>query len=216
MRAKVLFICLLNACLMLAQESGEPEKKKVYQGFSGGMMLHTGYMFGRDGHAPHTADGRSCSPQGAVFGIGGAVQVYLWQHLRTGVEGFVSSMPSWATDCNDVLRNGSYVRMGYGGVLADCCWRLDKVWPYIGGTIGGGAMKGLYILEGDQYSWTQDANSTFHKQSFFYVTPYVGCDYCLTDKVHLSFRLDWMLAFHKSELCMPTGPRLFIGFMFCH
>ena len=120
------------------------------------------------------------------------------------------------TDCRDVLQNGSYVRVGCGGVLADCCWRLDKAWPYIGGVIGGGSMKGLYILDGDQNSWTTDANSTFHNQSFFYVTPYVGCDYCLTRKVHITFRLDWMLAFHKSELCMPTGPRLYFGFMMCH
>ena len=151
-----------------------------------------------------------------MFGIGGALRVHLWKHLRTGFEGFVSTMPSAITDCRDVLKNGSYVRVGCGGVLADCCWRLDKAWPYIGGTIGGGSMKGLYILDGDQNSWEQDANSTFHKQSFFYITPYVGCDYCLTSKVHITFRLDWMLAIHKSELCLPTGPRLYFGFMFCH
>ena len=216
MRAKVLFICILFACGMCAQVSEGIAKNKVYQGFSGGMMLHTGYLFGRDGNAPQTADGRLCSPQGALFGIGGALRVHLWKHLRTGFEGFVSTMPSAITDCRDVLKNGSYVRVGCGGVLADCCWRLDKAWPYIGGTIGGGSMKGLYILDGDQNSWEQDANSTFHKQSFFYITPYVGCDYCLTRKVHITFRLDWMLAIHKSDLCLPTGPRLYFGFMFCH
>ena len=125
-------------------------------------------------------------------------------------------MPSATTDCHDLLKPGSYVRVGCGGVLADCCWRLDKVWPYIGGTIGGGSMKGLYILEGDQNSWAKDANSTFHKQSFFYISPYVGCDYCLTRKVHITFRFDWMLAIHKNELLMPTGPRLYFGFMFTH
>ena len=216
MRIRILFICILIACSMCAQVSEGIEKNKVYQGFSGGMMLHTGYLFGQDGNAPKTADGRLCSPQGALFGIGGALRVHLWKHLRTGFEGFVSTMPSSTTDCHDVLQKGSYVRVGCGGVLADCCWRLEKAWPYIGGVIGGGSMKGLYILDGDQYSWERDANSTFHKQSFFYVTPYVGCDYCLTRKVHITFRLDWMLAFHKRELCMPTGPRLYFGFMFCH
>ena len=77
-------------------------------------------------------------------------------------------------------------------------------------------MKGLYILDGDQNNWTQDANSTFHKQAFFYITPYVGCDYCLTHKVHLTFRLDWMLAFRNTDLTLPTGPRLYFGVMFCH
>ena len=119
MRAKVLFICLLFACGACAQVSEGIAKNKVYQGFSGGMMLHTGYLFGQDGNAPKTADGRLCSPQGALFGIGGALRVHLWKYLRTGFEGFVSTMPSAITDCRDVLKNGSYVRVGCGGVLAD-------------------------------------------------------------------------------------------------
>ena len=216
MRFKLLTICLLCASAVFAQVSEGLEKNNVYQGFSGGMMLHTGYLFGKDANAPIASDGRSTSPQGALFGIGGALRVHLWKYLRTGFEGFVSTMPSQMTDCHNLLQPGSYVRVGCGGVLADCCWRMDKAWPYIGGVIGGGSMKGLYILEGDQKSWSQDENSTFHKQSFFYVTPYVGCDYCLTRKVHITFRLDWMLAIHKNELVMPTGPRLYFGFMFCH
>ena len=55
---------------MCAQVSEGIAKNKVYQGFSGGMMLHTGYLFGRDANAPKTAEGRLCSPQGALFGIG--------------------------------------------------------------------------------------------------------------------------------------------------
>ena len=55
MRAKVLFICLLFACGACAQVSEGLAKNKVYQGFSGGMMLHTGYLFGQDGNAPKTA-----------------------------------------------------------------------------------------------------------------------------------------------------------------
>lgn len=216
MRVVVFFLCLLVAGTTFAQVSGNVGKSEVYQGFSGGMMLHTGYLSGRDVHAPKAPDGRVCSPQGAAFGIGGALRVHLWKHLRTGFEGYVSTLAGRMSDCRDILKDGSYVRMGCGGLLADCCWRLDKAWPYIGGAIGGGSMKGLYILDGDQNSWSQDANSTFHKQSFFYVTPYVGCDYCITSKVHLTFRVDWMLAFHKSELCLPTGPRLYFGFMFCH
>ncbi len=41
MRVKVLFVCLLFAGGVCAQVSEGIEKNKVYQGFSGGMMLHT-------------------------------------------------------------------------------------------------------------------------------------------------------------------------------
>lgn len=220
MRYKILLLTALFLSLLLlpvqAGEVNDTVPRRVYQGFSGGMMLHTGYLFGTDKAAPVAADGRSYSPQGALFGIGGALRVHLWKHLRTGFEGFVSTMYSGLMDNRDMLRPGSYMRIGCGGVLADACWRMDKAWPYVGAAMGGGAMRSLYMLDGDQDTWERQSDSYFHKQSFFYVTPYVGCDYCMTRKLHLTFRLDWMLAFHHNELTMPTGPRLYLGLMFTH
>ena len=220
MQKKVFFFCLF-ACLAATLTAGEkaPQKEpqhKVYQGFSGGMMLHTGYLFGIDPQAPVAPDGRSYSPQGALFGIGGALRIHLWKHLRTGFEGSVSTMYSGATDRSDLLRSGSYVRTGCGGLLADARWRMDKVWPYVGASVGGGAMRSLYMIDGNEYTWDKQQDTYFHKQGFFYVTPYVGCDYCMTPRVHLTFRFDWMLAIHQTQLVLPTGPRLYLGFMFCH
>lgn len=232
MRVKVLFLLILfaSATGMFAAEpygasrleeisnvqSQMSNKTSAYQGFSGGMMLHTGYLFGIDKAAPAAPDGRSYSQQGALYGIGGALRVHLWKHLRTGFEGFVSTMPSGLSDQSNVLKTGSYTRIGCGGVNADACWRLEKAWPYIGAAIGGGAMRSLFMLDGDLNTWDKQADTYFHKQSFFYVTPYVGCDYCLTKKLHLTFRFDWMLAVHRNELVLPTGPRLYFGLMFCH
>ena len=178
-------------------------------------MLHSGYLFGIDKDAPIAPDGRSYSPQGGIIGVGGAMRVHLWEHLRTGFEGFVSTMPSSMMDRRDLLSSGSYVRTGCGGILADACWRTDKVWPYVGAAIGGGAMRSLYMPDGDEHSWDKQ-QSYFHKQGFFYVTPYVGCDYCLTQRIHLTFRFDWMIAVHNSQLMMPSGPRVYVGVMFTH
>ena len=207
------FLLPKGVCSEIADNS---TSTKVYQGFSGGMMLHTGYLFGKDKSAPIAPDGRSYSPQGGIIGIGGSLRVHLLKHLRTGFEGFVSTMYSGLMTDRDLLQKGSYVRIGCGGVLADACWRLEKVWPYVGATLGGGATRSLYMLDGDQNTWEKHSNTYFHKQSFFYVTPYIGCDYCLTKRVHLTFRFDWMLAIHHGELVMPTGPRAYFGFMFTH
>lgn len=206
----LLFIWMMPA-LIWASDSGE----KVYQGFSGGMMLHTGYLFGQDKNAPSMND-QLCSPQGATFGIGGALRINLWNHLRVGAEGFASTMQSTMTDCRQLLQPGSYVRYGYGGLLADACWRGEKIWTYVGAATGGGAQRALYLMEGNQSDWQEEEHSVFHKQSFCYVDPYVGIDYCMTQKVHLTFRIDWMVGFSQHNLCLPTGPRLCFGFMFCH
>ena len=45
-------------------------------------MVHTGYLFGKDKLSPLDKE-----LQGATFGIGGAVRVHLWKHLRIGSEG---------------------------------------------------------------------------------------------------------------------------------
>lgn len=192
------------------------DSTKVYQGFSGGMMLHTGYLFGKDKNVPYDDQGVSYSPQGATFGLGGAVRIHLLKHLRIGSEGFVSTMNSATTDCRQRLQSGSYIRTGWGGVLADVCRRGDKVWPYIGGTIGGGAMRALYITDGDENNWKEEQHSIFHKQAFFCIDPYIGLDWCMTKTVHLTFRFDWLIALHQRQFILPSGPRLYVGFMFCH
>lgn len=206
-------------CFLLILPSvlwGRTDSTKVYQGFSGGMMLHTGYLFGQNQNAPRDAQGVLCSPQGATFGIGGAIRVHLLNHLRIGGEGFVSTMPSTTTDIRQHLQKGSYVRSGWGGMLIDAYWRCNKILPYIGGTLGGGAMRSLFIIEGDENDWQEEQRAVFHRQPFFLVNPYVGFNWEMTKKVHLTFRFDWMLAIHKRQLALPTGPRIHVGFMFCH
>ena len=191
------------------------EKPAVYQGYSGGMMLHTGYLFGTDPQAP-VKHGRTCSPQGATFGIGGAIRVHLLQHLRIGTEGYVSTMNSGMTDCSRLLQKGSYLRSGWGGLLADAYWKKDRWIPYLGMGVGGGSLKGLYLLEGSQDDWAAESNAVAHKTPFVYVAPYVGVNFSLTKKIQVSLKIDWMLAFHQSALVMPTGPRAYIGFMVNH
>lgn len=214
---KQLQYIIVLACLLAAQTlCADDSQSKVYQGFSGGMMGHAGYLFGENADAPKTDNGLICSPQGGTFGLGGALRVHLWKHLRVGGEGFVSTMNSGTTNMKHVLQKGSYIRTGFGGVLMDACWRKEKVWPYIGGSVGGGAMRSLYVLDGNQDDWIAENKAYLHKQSFFYVNPYVGMDWCMTKRVHLTLRMDWMLALSDKQLVLPTGPRFFFGFMFCH
>ena len=210
-RVKVLFILSLFATVAFAKN----DSTAIFQGCGGGMMVHAGYLFGQNAGAV-LPSGENISPQGLTYGLGGSMRVHLMKHLRIGCEGFSSTMKSGATDKNGILQSGSYVRTGWGGILADACWRLDKVWPYIGGSVGGGAMRSLYIVEGSEDDWTAEQTAVFHKQSFGYVNPYVGIDYCITKRIHATFRLDWMLAFAQKQLVLPTGPRLYIGILFCH
>lgn len=179
------------------------------------MMLHAGYLFGKNPSAV-LPSGESISPQGMTTGIGGSLRINLWKYLRVGCEGYVSTMKCGATDMKNVLQSGSYVRTGSGGLIADACWRMEKVWPYIGAAVGGGAMRTLSVVEGTEEDWQPEEYAMLTKQGFGYVNPYVGMDWCMTKRVHLTLRMDWMLAFADKQLIFPTGPRFFFGFMFCH
>lgn len=178
-------------------------------------MGHVGYLFGQPTGAT-LPTGEQIGMQGMTYGLGGSMRVNLMKHLRIGCEGFSSTVKSGVTDQRDFLQKGSYIRTGWGGVIADACWRLEKVWPFIGGSVGGGAMRTLSIVDGSQDDWQTEGVAILHKQGFGYVNPYVGIDWCMTRRVHLTVRMDWMLAFADNQLLLPTGPRFFFGFMFCH
>ena len=211
MRAKILVILLLFAAVAAAKN----DSTAVFQGCSGGMMVHAGYLFGQPAGAI-LPTGEQVSMQGLTYGLGGSMRVNLMKHLRIGCEGFTSNVKSGVSDQHDFLQKGSYIRTGWGGVIADACWRMEKVWPYIGGSVGGGAMRTLSIVDGSQDDWQAEGVAILHKQGFGYVNPYVGMDYCITRRIHATFRLDWMLAFANKQLVFPTGPRLYVGIMFCH
>ncbi len=189
-------------------------KSSVYRGFSGGMMLHLGYLYG----GVSSGDGQwgvSRTMSGGTMGIGGAARVHLWGHLRVGGEGFVSSMPVGMSNYAGVLQSGSYVRNSWGGVLADAYWQCGKVWPFVGGTIGGGAQRSLYIIDGSQDDWQEEGSVVFNKQTYFMLDPFVGFEVLLTSHIHLTFRVDYVLPIVRTGLLDPCGVRGYVGFMFC-
>lgn len=208
-----LLLLLLMAVSTVAYATND--SVSIFQGYSGGMMLHAGYLFGKN-PAAVLPSGENISPQGLTKGIGGSLRVNLWKHLRVGCEGFVSTMKSGTTDMRNMLQPGSYLRTGWGGVIADACWRMDKVWPYVGASVGGGAMRSLSVVKGSEEDWMPEELVVLTKQGFGYVNPYIGMDWCMTKRIHMTFRVDWMVAMADKQLQLPTGPRCYVGFMFCH
>ena len=201
------FIIVLAATT--AWGANDSIKHTVYRGFSGGMLLHTGYLWGRTAEAPY-------SPAGMPLGIGGAVRIHLWKHLRIGGEGYVTTLYSSLSNEASALAKGSYVRYACGGLLADYSYEWEKIWLYVGGIIGGGAKRSLFIEDGNQNDWQKESSTYVNKTPYLFLAPYIGFDYCMTPKVHLSLKLDYTLAIHHNDLLNPSGFRLYAGFMFCH
>ena len=193
-----ILLLLYGATTLHAQDT------KLIKGFSGGMMVHSGYQYGGDN--PFGLD--ISSP---TFGIGGCAKLNFTDHFRAGFEGYFSTAP--------IRKNaisGSHNKLFWTGVLADWFWRHGKVAPYVGAMLGGGMETSFFMFAGDKHDWTPEGMTVLHKQPFFALDPYVGVEYAVGNALRLTLKADWMLAINSDGLNKPMGPRVYFGFIFAH
>jgi hypothetical protein len=212
-----------------ASEQKEKNSTGIFTGFSGGMMVHAGYLFSDDPRKVFSNSGlgsedyvKGLPKGGFCYGIGGALRIHLINHIHVGGEGFVSTMPLMGT--------GSKVRSGWGGAFCDVYTTWGKVRPLVGMTIGGGATSRLYVPKQaavvvSTASDNMIYNAAYTKTPFFLLDPYIGLEIGLKGHDAVLIRIDYMLPFGKnsskltdnvkwSNFLSPSGPRLYIGFMF--
>lgn len=198
---KKLFVTLLSLFLVM-NVSAQGLK---YRGFSGGMMLHAGYVNSFDTN--DLFDGYSSIAKG----IGGAARVHLGKHLRVGGEGYVSTA--------NYDKNESYVSLGWGGVLADYAIETEKYTFYAGATFGGGSVQHLQRRLPLENDFIDDAGTNYRHYATTLLAPFVGLEYALNERIHLTAKLDYYYPLSKDvkALCdFPAGPRCYIGFLFYH
>ena len=187
-----------------AAAASEHHETKAIKGFSGGMMVHTGYLSGGDNPFGYDATG-------ATFGIGGVAKLHLSKHFRAGFEGYFSNM-----GLHKGVSSGSFNKLFWTGALADCFWKVGKFYPYVGATVGGGMETAFYMFEGNKHDWLPEAAAVYNKKPFFAVDPFVGVEYAVGEALRLTLKADWLLAINKDGLNRPMGPRIYFGFIFAH
>lgn len=186
--------------LLLFSPALRAQEKGVFRGCDGGMMIHTGYISCDIPSLGYRASG-------APIGVGGVARAHLGSHWRVGGEGYVSKLGQ--------MHNGSYIRYGWGGLLADFCWEFGKWMPYAGLTLGGGRITHYLMFEEADTEWGQVKNAVYHSSPFFAVDPYLGCDYAVSKVFRLTLKIDFLNGIGKN-LNMPRGPRFYLGFLFYH
>ena len=231
----LIWVLVLLPLGLMAEEQVDTTPKahqgRIFTGFSGGMMLHAGYLFSDSPEKIFSNTGlgskdyvKGLPSDGFCYGLGGTLRTHLVNHVHLGAEGFVSTMP--------IMRTGSNIRTGWGGVSCDGYITVDRVRPFLGFTIGGGTMKRLFVPDQDKnvyYTTSSDSthyNASFTKTPFFCVDPYIGFEVDLNSHMALIIRIDYMLSFgttnsrltndvgNWSNFMTPSGPRLYVGIMF--
>lgn len=243
LKHQLLIILLILPLGLMAQEqscsdspstkSSRSEKKsgKVLTGFSGGMLFHIGYAFSqspdelfRNASLSGLTDQSGLPSDGVTLGLGGALRLHLKDHIHLGLEGGMTTMP--------LMKSGSNLRNGWGGVLCDYYFTLGKIKPMIGAIIGGGSSKRLYVpadaevLQND--TTLLSLNASYTKTPFFLLDPYIGLEVKVSNHAGLVIKVDWMLPFGKSSGTLstddikwrnyisPSGPRIYVGILFGH
>jgi len=191
----LLLLCVFGFCL----KAQTPVSSEKHQRFDGGMMVHTGYL-----HANYSA--LNYEAKGMTFGLGGVLRYHLGNHFRVGGEGYVSTLKQ--------MGNGSYIRTGWGGLLADANWRFGRWQPFVGVAVGGGKGSLLLMYDGSAEDWEAEPEVFLHNESFFFVNPNIGVEFALTDAVHLTLKVDRLIPLSNIE--MPAGVRCYLGVVFAH
>lgn len=202
---KSLFVLLALLCALTLHASDRGGFDLSYRGFSGGMMLHAGWVARGDiavGGAPQQA------LSGVPRGIGGALKVRFGDHLRVGTEGYTSSL-----GYGDY---GSSLSIGWGGLLVDWAWQMGRFAPYVGATIGGGVVENLTLTSEPEVDVLPEIGTSYRKYGVGVVVPFVGVEYGLTERMSLTVKTDYMFSISRKEFDFPSGIRCYIGFMFHH
>ena len=203
---KIRYITTIISVILLSVQTGYAgnNETRAIKGFSGGMMIHTGYLQGCDNPYGYNASG-------ATFGIGGVAKLHLTEHFRAGFEGYFSNM-----GLKKNIKDGSFNKLFWTGALVDWYWKTGKFRPYIGLTVGGGMETAFYMFEGDKHDWLPEADAVYNKKPFLAFDPFVGVEYALGDALHLTLKADWLLAINNDGLNRPMGPRIYFGVIFSH
>lgn len=177
-----------------------------WKGYSGGMMLHSGYVKGPEFRINTPSGTRTASVEGLPLGIGGAVKLHFGKNLRLGMEGYSSTVYYG--------RHGSYFSAGWGGVLADYVFSVGDWSPFAGITIGGGGVKNVYIGEEYGNDFSTEDHMLYRKYPFMALSPFVGVEYKVTKALRIVLKADYLFNISRRQADYATGLRLYVGIVF--
>jgi opacity protein-like surface antigen len=190
-----------------------PARERVfYGGFSGGMMVHTGYITGGKLNIQLPNDEAYLTRlSGTPVGLGGVARIHIGPHVRIGGEGYISTLNYGSG--RGSKRNQSHVRISWGGALVDYCWPRGKWTTYAGGTVGGGSFKNLTLFKETLVDEISE-QASYRNYSFMVLAPFAGIEYAISDHISINVKADWMLKLTNRQPDFASGPRLYFGFAF--
>ncbi len=182
-----------------------------FRGYSGGMMIHGGYIQSKTFTVHSGPVSQDFQIKGFGNGLGGTAKFnFGTEHdqLRIGMEGYGTKVA--------YKPRPSYSRIGWGGMTLDYIHQSRKgcVHPFLGCTIGGGGVKNHLLYEGSASDFEAEAFGIMHKYAFMTVTPYIGMEISITERVRAVVKADYLMDISGNSPDFPGGVRLYVGILF--
>ncbi|MCL2131150.1 MAG: hypothetical protein FWH36_01650 [Lentimicrobiaceae bacterium] len=201
---KLIFLCFcFPVCFLQTNAQDADSGKKVFQGYSGGMMVHTGYISAGEVNLPDFQE--KIKIQGMPWGLGGVLRFHFGKHLRIGGEGYNSTL--------HYGKNKSYAALSWGGLLIDCQWNINKFTLFLGGTIGGGNVKNITLLNPVSARSTGE-NAVYRRYAVMIADPFIGMEYALTQRIRLIAKADCIFNIAEKQPDFAAGVRIYAGVVF--
>ena len=213
----IVAILFVGVNIFAADTDVDTAKKRhsmAYNGYQGGMMFNIGYVQSRNFQFQDNAAlplGQYGKLSGASMGLGGALRVGFGKYLRVGIEGYVSTLK--------YQPKGSSAKIGWGGLLLDSHWHINKFTIFTGGVIGGGSYTHIAMIDKGENTSVNDyvvenQYVSYRHYPFLAIVPFVGMEYSLTKRISVVAKIDYMLNATNWADDYAAGPRFFVGFMF--
>ncbi|HIT48215.1 MAG TPA: hypothetical protein IAC34_01810 [Candidatus Coprenecus stercoripullorum] len=203
----------VSAAVLSVTDCSGRDRTFSYRGFSGGMMLHAGYVSGKpfeiiqDGSVAGV-----CKVEGAAYGIGGLAKFHFGtaaDQLRLGIEGYSTNV--------GYTPHGSYASTGWGGLTVDYIRQAEKgrVSPFVGVTVGGGGTKNHVMIGGDSSDFATESAFVFRRYTFMAIAPFIGIEISVGKRLRIVAKADYLLHAASRVPDFPSGVRLYFGLLFC-
>lgn len=206
-----LFPLQIHAQIADTETASDPGLFK-FRGYTGGMMIHSGYLRSNT-FSLYDTDGNSLGNmqiKGMPFGIGGVIRFHFGtekNQIRVGTEGYTSTIRYSPAN--------SYEKIGWGGILVDYRYKGKScLSPFVGTTIGGGGVKNHTYLEEIENDYVIEEYASFRKYSFFCVTPFIGMEIAVSKKMLLAVKADYLVNVSNRQDDFAEGVRFYVGMVF--